>query len=153
MEKHKHVKILFRHYSDMMEQEIIEKLEAEVVDESRSFYKIISIPLYTPFVAVGDVVFAEWSDDEGMLTYGEKVQPSGNSTVWVVRLADHTEIVDIRAIFEELHCLTRSASDRFFAMQVRENINYLKIRDKLNELKGEGLIDYAEPYLSEQHQY
>lgn len=153
MEKHKHFKILFRFYSDLMDQEIIEKLEAEAADQERGFYKLTAIPLYTPFVAVGDVVYAEWSDDEGMLTYREKVQPSGNSTVWVVRLDDHTELIDIRGIFEELHCLTRSASDRFFAMQVRENINYLKIRDKLNELKGEGLIDYAEPYLSEQHQY
>ena len=153
MEKHKHAKILFRFYSDLMDQEVKEKLEADSVDEQRSFYRLITIPLYTPFVAVGDVVYAEWSDDDGMLAYREKVQPSGSSTIWVVRIDDHTEIVDIRGIFEELHCLTRSASDRFFAMEVKENINYLKIRDKLNELKGEGLIDYAEPYLSEQHQY
>lgn len=153
MEKHKHVHVLFRFYSDLMDQEVIEKLDAELVDEQRSFYRLVSIPLYTPFVAVGDVVYAEWSDDEGMLTFREKVQPSGSSTIWVVRIDDHTEIVDIRGIFEELHCLTRGASDRFFAMEVKESINYLKIKDKLNELKGEGLIDYAEPYLSEQHQY
>lgn len=153
MEKHKHSKILFRFYSDLMDQEVIEKLEADVVDPERGFYRLVSIPLYTPFVAVGDIVFAEWSDEEEMLAFREKVQASGSSTIWVVRIDDHTEIVDIRGIFEELHCLTRSASDRFFAMEVRENINYLKIRDKLNELKGEGLIDYAEPYLSEQHQY
>lgn len=153
MDKHKHPRILFRFYSDMLEQEIVEKLEAEPVDEERGFYRVIAIPLYTPFVATGDVVYAQWSDEEGALTYGEKVQPSGNSTIWVVRTADHTELVDIRGIFEELHCLTRGASDRFFSMEVKEHINYLKIRDKLNELKGEGLIDYAEPYLSEQHQY
>ena len=153
MDKQKHIKILFRFFSEIMEQEVEEKLEAEVVDEERGFYRLTAIPLYIPFVATGDVVLAEWSDEAGMLTYVEKVQPSGNSTIWVVRTADHTELVDIRAIFEELHCLTRGASDRFFSMEVKEHINYLKIRDKLNELKGEGLIDYAEPYLSEQHQY
>lgn len=153
MDKHKHTRVLFRFFSELMDQEVTEKLEAEPVDEERGFYKLLTIPLYTPFVAAGDVVYADWDDEESMLTYRETVQPSGNSTVWVVRLDDHTEIIDIRAIFEELHCLTRGASDRFFAMEVREHVNYLKIRDKLNELKGEGLIDYAEPYLSEQHQY
>lgn len=153
MEERKQVEILFRSYSTILDQEVAEAIWADIVDLDLGYYKLYSIPLYTSFIASDDVVHAEWDDDEIMLTYRETVQPSGNSTVWVVVVHDDTDIDDIRKTFFELDCLSEALSNRYFAMEVKAETNYLHIKDKLNTLKGERLIDYAEACLSVQHQY
>jgi peptide deformylase len=38
-------------------------------------------------------------------------------------------------------------------MEVKAETNYLVIKDKLNELKAEGMIEYMEGCLSVNHQY
>ena len=88
MEADKQVEILFRSYSDILEQDVAETIWADVVDADMGYYKLYSIPLYTSAIASDDVVRAEWDDDEVMLTYCETITPSGNSTVWVVVVDD-----------------------------------------------------------------
>ena len=152
-EEDNEVKILFRSYSDLLEQDTVETMWADVVDISMGHYKIDSIPFYTTLIATDDIVNAEYDDTEEMLVYRETVQPSGNSTLWVVIINDATDINDIMDIFEELDCISEAISDRYFAMEVKAGTNYLRIRDKLNELKSEKQIDYFEPCLSVNHQY
>ena len=153
MEPHKRVEILFRSYSNVLEQDVAEAIWADVVQDEMGYYKLCSIPLYTSFIASGDVVRAEWDDDEVMLTYRETVQPSGNSTVWVVVVDDDTDIDVIRNQFFELKCLSEALSNRYFAMEVKAETNYLHVKDRLNTLKAQRLIDYVEPCLSNRHQY
>ena len=153
MEKDSQVEILFRSYSTILEQEVVETIWADVVDESLGYYRLYSIPLYTSFVATDDVVRAEWDEDEVMLTYRETIKPSGNSTVWVVVVDDETDIEEIRKAFFELDCLSEALSNRYFAMEVKATINYLHVKNQLITLKAQKLIDYVEPCLSDKHQY
>lgn len=153
MEQDKQVEILFRSYSSILEQDVAEAIWADVVDSELGYYKLYSIPLYTSFIASDDIVHAEWDDDEVMLTYRETVEPSGNSTVWVVVVDDDTDIEEIRKSFFELDCLSEALSNRYFAMEVKAATNYLQVKNKLITLKAKKLIDYAEACLSEKHQY
>lgn len=145
--------ILFHFYSEVLEQEMEETIWGIVIDENLGYYQLDSIPFYVASIATDDIVFAEYDDTEEMLLYKETIRSSGNSIIWVVVTDDDTDIDEIRILFEELDCLSETLSNRFFAMEVKAQTNYLHVRDKLNELKSEGLIDYTEPCLSAQHQY
>ena len=153
MEPKTQVEILFRSFSTILDQDVAETIWADVVDLDLGYYKLYSIPLYTSAIASDDLVRAEWDDEEIMLTYRETVQPSGNSTVWVVIVNDDTDIDEIRKTFFEMDCLSEALSNRYFAMEIKAVTNYLHIKDKLNALRSQRLIDYAEPCLSEKHQY
>lgn len=76
-----HVKILFRFHSNVLDEETVETMWAEIVDKEKGLYKLDSIPFYAPSVASDDIVFAEYDEQEQMLTYRETVEYSGNSTV------------------------------------------------------------------------
>ena len=147
------VKILFRFFSDLMDQDAVETMWADTVDMSMGYYKLDSIPLYVPLLASDDLVQAEFDDEEGMLTYRQTIQPSGNSTIWVVMTDDDVDIDDVRKMLHELDCPSEAVSDRFFAMEIKAAVNYLQIKDTLNKLRGEGVLDYVEPCLSVNHQY
>jgi hypothetical protein len=153
MENDNMVKILFRFYSEMLEQHTVETLWAEILDANLGHYIIDSIPFYVPFIATQDVVHAAYDEAEEMLTYEETITHSGNSTIWVVITNDATDIDVVRDVFTELDCLSEALSDRYFTMEVKRATNYLRIKNKLNELRSAGMIDYAEPYLSKEHQY
>ena len=153
METEKEARILFKFYSEVMEQEMEETMWAIPVDEARGYYQLDSLPFYVPFVATDDIVQAEWDEEEEMLTYRQTIQPSGNSSIWVVITDADIDIDDIRYQFHELGCLSEALSDNYFSMEVRADANYLLIRNHLNKLKSEGILDFTEPYLSEKHQY
>lgn len=58
---------------------------------------------------------------------------------------------DIRKIFNELNCDSEKFSKGYFSMEIPSVISYKKIKTKLEELENNGIIDYAEPNLSEKH--
>jgi hypothetical protein len=147
------VKILFRFYSEILDQIAVETIWAEPVDSEQGLYRVDMVPFYVPKLASDDIVRAEYDEDEEMLTYKEIVEPSGNSTVWVVIIDDADQIEEVMESFVELGCYTEALSDRYFTMEIKAANNYLRIRNKLNEWKSEGIIDYAEPCISQVHQY
>ncbi len=128
MEEANGVKILFRFYSDVLEQQTVETLWAVAVNESMGYYQIDSIPFYIPFIATDDIVCAQYDETEEMLTYRETIEPSGNSTIWVVITDDATDINEVRTIFENLECISESLSERYFTMEVKATINYLQVK-------------------------
>jgi hypothetical protein len=147
------VKILFRFYSEILDQIAVETIWAEPVDSEQGFYRLDAVPFYVPKLASDDIVHAEYDEDEEMLTYKETIKASGNSTVWVVITDDADHIEEVMESFVELNCYTEALSDRYFTMEIKASNNYLRIRNKLNEWKSAGTIDYAEPCISEVHQY
>jgi hypothetical protein len=147
------VKILFRFYSDVLEQDMEETMWADILNANLGHYKLDSIPFYVPYIATDDVVLAEYNDEEEMLLYQETIQASGNSTIWVVITSEKTNAEEIREAFYNMDCLNDAISDLFFAMEVKAETNYLVIKNKLNELKAQGMIDYMEACLSVNHQY
>ena len=75
------IKILFRFYSDILDAETVETLLAEVYDKEANYYKITGIPFYAPDIALGNIVWAEFSLKEEALTYRKTIEHSGNSTI------------------------------------------------------------------------
>jgi len=73
----KYVKILFRFYSTVLEEWTVETMWAQIIDSDRGLYKIDNIPFYASITS-GDIVFAEYDNDEKMLTYRETVEYSDN---------------------------------------------------------------------------
>lgn len=87
-EKDEYVKVLFRFYSNVLDEWTVETMWATIVDEERGHYKLDSIPFYAQSIACDDVIFAEYDEDESMLTYRETIEFSGNSTIHVVLMND-----------------------------------------------------------------
>jgi hypothetical protein len=147
------VKILFRFYSDILEEDTVESVLAEVVDIEMGYYKIDRIPFYVPQVAIDDIVWAEFSTKEGAVTYRKTTQSSGNSTIHVVVLDDKDDINAYTKIFEEMGCGSEKLNHRYFALNIPAGTDYLPIKRKLDALEKEEIIGYAESGLSEKHQY
>jgi hypothetical protein len=64
---------------------------------------------------------------------------------------ESAEINEIRTLFSDLGCLSEKCNDSYFAMEVLANNDYREVKNKLNVLLGQGIIDYAEPCLSDIH--
>ena len=148
----KFVKILFRFYSNVLDEWTVETMWAKIVDDSKGLYKIANIPFYAS-IASDDIVFAEYDEAEKMLTYRETIEYSGNSIIQVIVL-DKTFITnEIRDIFNNLNCKSEKFKEWYFVIEVPADINYEPIKQKLSELQDKEIIDYAELVLSVQHQY
>lgn len=147
------VKILFRFYSDLLEEDTVEMLWGSAVDEKEGHYVLESIPFYAPLVAAGDIVHASWDEDEESLVYRSTVQHSGNSTVQVVLLREGGKIDEICKNFEALGCYYEQRDERYFAMEIPADVDYRPIKKKLEELENNEVIGYAEPCLSPRHMY
>jgi hypothetical protein len=146
------VKILFRFFSDVLDEWTIETMWAEIVDMEKGLYKIDNIPFYAS-VASGDIVFAEFDETEQILTYRETKNYSGNSTIQVVIMNKQTEANEIRDVFTSLGCVSEKLNEGYFTMEISFDKDYTPIRKKLIELEENEIIAYAEPCLSDIHQY
>ena len=69
MEQDNGVKILFKFYSDLLDQDVRETLWGGPDEKESGHYYLESIPFYIPFVATNDLVAAEYDDEENMLVY------------------------------------------------------------------------------------
>lgn len=145
------VKILFQFHSDIFDEEMVETMWAKTVDKNKGLYKLENIPFYAPLVASDDIVFAEFDEQQQMLTYRRTAEFSGNSTVQVVLIDKSKDINSIRKIFEELGCVSEKVNDGYFSMEIPELINYKFIKEKLDDLEQNDIIGFAEPCLADQH--
>ena len=145
-----YVKILFKFYSNLLDEWTVENMWAEIVDTEKGLYKIDNIPFYAS-IASDDIVFAEHDETEQRLTYRKTVEYSGNSTVQVVILDKSIATNDIRDIFNSLGCETEKFKEGYFVMNVPADLDYKVIKKALVEQEKLGIIDYAEPCLSDKH--
>jgi hypothetical protein len=153
MPEDKLVKIFFRFYSDLLEEETTETLSAEVFHAEHGYYKLETIPAYASKIAMGDIVWAEYNDAEGMLTYRKTIQSSGNSTIHVITMHATHETDKIRKIFDDMGCMSTKITRQYFALDIPPGINYTVVKGKLDELERAEIISYAESCLSDRHQY
>ena len=145
------VRLLFRFYSDALEDWTVETLWAQMLHKEKGLYKIFNIPFYAP-VASDDIVFAEYDDTEKMLIYKETVEYSGNSLIQVIILDNSVVTNDIRDIFNNMGCKSEKFKEGYFVIEILADKDYEPIKQKLTELKDLGVINYAEPVLSDKHQ-
>lgn len=146
-----YVKILFRFHSDVLDEETVETMWATIIDKAKRLYKLDSIPFYAPLVASDDIVFAEFDEQEQMLTYRKTVEYSGNSTVQIVLMDNSKDINQIRDLFKELGCVSEKVNEVYFSMEIPLAVDYKNIKNKLDELEIQGTIGYAEPCLASGH--
>ena len=144
------IKILFRFYSDILEEETSETMWATIVDEQKGLYKIDNIPFYA-FIACEDVVFAEYDEDEQMITYRETVEYSGNSTIHVVLLDEKVDVMEIRNSLKTLNCESEGLNKRYFALEIPKSVGYSKIKDILKDLEKKDILSYSETCLANAH--
>jgi hypothetical protein len=124
---------------------------ATIVDKDKGLYKLDSIPFYAPLVASDDIIFAEFDEQEQMLTYRKTVEYSGNSTIQIVLMDNSKDINHIRDLFKELGCVSEKVNVGYFSMEIPSTVDYKNIKNKLDELETQGTIGYAEPCLADGH--
>lgn len=152
--ENENVKILFKFFSNILDEWTVETIWAETVDAEKGLYKLANIPFYAS-VSCDDIVYAEYDEDEDeeRLTYRKTVEHSGNSTIQVIVTGENIAANDLRVIFNSLGCESEKFNDGYFVMEVPANLDYQPIREKLAELEDQEKISYAEPNLAKNHWY
>ncbi|WDF46864.1 DUF4265 domain-containing protein [Chryseobacterium sp. KACC 21268] len=144
-------KILVRYYSDVLEEIVVETLWAEIINSNDGLYKIDNIPFYGPGFSSGDIVFAEYDEEEERITYRKIVEHSGNSTIQIVVLDENIDVMELRKEFEGLGCESEGMGNKYFVMEVPFNTSYSIIFKKLSELSDDEKIGFAELNISQKH--
>lgn len=151
MDKETHKKILFRYYSDLLEDTVTETMWAEIIDLEKGIFKLDNIPFFGPMIATEDVFFAEYDEKEERLTYRETVATSGNSIVQVIIIEKGFDKEIIREKLKEINCESEGMNETLFAVEVTKEVDYSFVRSILEEYRELSVIDYGEPSLSDKH--
>ena len=146
-----HTKIVFRYYSDLLEDTIVETMWAEIIDLEKGYFKLDNIPFFGPLIATDDIFFAEYDEDEEFLTYRKTIETSGNSIVQVVILEKGFDEQIIRDKLIEANCESESMNETLFAVEITPEVDYSVVKSILNEYVELSVIEFAAPCLSEKH--
>ncbi|MCL9808647.1 DUF4265 domain-containing protein [Flavobacterium luminosum] len=144
-------KVSFNYYSDVLEENIVETMWAEVIDEQEALYRLVNIPFYGALIAPDDIFSVEIGHDGETLFYQDTIESSGNSVIQIAVVDNQTNVEDLRNEFVKLHCDSEGVTDTFFVIEVKYDNDYKIINQYLEKLQNEGTIDYAEPCLSSKH--
>jgi hypothetical protein len=146
-----HTKILFRYHSDVLNEEVVETMWSEIIDSEKGIYKLDNIPFYGPLIATDDIFYAKYDKKEETITYKETIEISGNSIIQVVILKDNYDKEIIREKLKEMNCLSEGLNEKFFAVEIKKDVDYLAVKHFLNEFSELEILDFAEPCLSKKH--
>jgi hypothetical protein len=146
-----HKKILFRYYSDLLEDTVVETMWAEIIDLKKGYFKLDNIPFFGPLIATDDIFFAEFDEDEQQLTYRKTIEVSGNSIVQVIILEKGFDAAIIREKLKEINCESEGMNETLFAVEITKEVDYSVVKNILNEYVELEVIDFGEPCLSEKH--
>ena len=147
----KHEKILFRSHSDIFDEEMVETLLAIELDKEKGLYKIDNIPFFLNLVASDDIIRAEFDEKEQQLIYKETVEFGENSLIQVVIMDKNIDTNTMRTEFSDLGCQLEKFKEGYFSMEVPSDMNFDRVKKKLDELSAAGKIDYAEPIIADRH--
>lgn len=146
-----HKKILFKYYSDYLEETVSETMWAEIVDLEKGLFKLDNIPFFGPLIATDDLFYAEFDEEEERLVYKETIENSGNSIVQVIILEKGFDKEIIREKLKAINCLSEGLNENFLSVEVVRDVDYSIVRSILNEYESQEIIQYAEPCLSDKH--
>ena len=146
-----HKKILFKYYSDYLEDTVSETMWAEIVDLEKGLFKLDNIPFFGPLIATDDLFYAEFDENEKHLIYKETIENSGNSIVQVIILEKGFDKEIIREKLKAINCLSEGLNDNFVSVEVVRDVDYSIVRSILNEYESQEIIEFAEPCLSDKH--
>ena len=149
--KDTHTKILFKYYSDYLDEVVSETMWAEIIDLEKGLYKLDNIPFFGPLIATDDIFYAEYDETEKKLMHKKTIQNSGNSIVQIAILEKGFDKEIIREKLKLINCITEELNDTFFAAEIGKEVDYSLVRSLLTEYESQEIIEYAEPCLSEKH--
>lgn len=147
-----HEKIVFKYHSDVLDELTVETMWAQRIDPANGIYKLDSIPFYGPLIATDDEFFAEFDELEQRLTYRRTTKHSGNSIVQVIMTTDELDKQVIRDELKEHNCLSEGLNEKFFSVEILKSTDYRTIKQLLTKYEQQGILEFAEPCLSEKHQ-
>ncbi len=146
-----HKKILFKYYSDYLDEVVSETMWAEIIDLEKGLFKLDNIPFFGPLIATDDIFYAEYDETEERFMHRKTIQNSGNSIVQIAILEKGFEAAIIREKLKAINCLSEELNETFFAVEIVKDVDYTLVRTILNEYESQEIIEYAEPCLSEKH--
>jgi len=146
-----HKKILFKYYSDLLEDNVVETMWAEIIDLEKGLFKLDNIPFFGPLIATDDIFFAEYDEDEKRLVYRKTIESFGNSIIQVIILEKEFDKEIIREKLKAINCLSEGLNETLFAVEVLRDVDYSLVRSILSEYESKEVIEYAEPCLSDKH--
>jgi len=146
-----HKKILFRYYSDLLEDTVVETMWAEIIDLEKGIFKLDNIPFFGPLIATDDIFFAEYDEVEKRLVYRKTIESFGNSILQVVILEKGFDKEIIRERLKAINCASESLNETLFAVEVIKEVDYSIVKNLLSEYELQEIIEFAEPCLSEKH--
>ncbi len=151
MEQETHKKILFKYYSDYLDEVVSETMWAEIIDLEKGLFKLDNIPFFGPLIATDDIFYAEYDETEERFMHRKTIQNSGNSIVQIAVLEKGFDAAIIREKLKALNCLSEGLNETFFAAEIAKDVDYSLVRSLLNEYESQDIIEFAEPCLSEKH--
>ncbi|CAD0007884.1 DUF4265 domain-containing protein [Flavobacterium salmonis] len=146
-----HKKILFKYYSDLLEDTVVETMWAEIIDLEKGYFKLDNIPFFGPLIATEDIFFAEYDEDEERLVYRKTIESYGNSILQVVILEKGFDKEIIREELKLINCASEGLNETLFAVEVAKDTDYSIVKDLLSQYELQEIIEFAEPCLSEKH--
>ncbi len=146
-----HTKVLFRYYSDLLEETVVETMWAEIIDLEKGYFKLDNIPFFGPLIATDDIFLAEYDKDEERLVYKKTIESFGNSILQVVILEKGFNKEIIREKLKSINCLSESLNETLFAVEILKEVDYSIVKNLLSEYEATSIIEFAEPCLSEKH--
>ncbi|GGF15418.1 DUF4265 domain-containing protein [Flavobacterium limi] len=151
MEQETHKKILFRYYSDLLEDTVVETMWAEIIDLEKGIFKLDNIPFFGPLIATDDIFYAEYDEDEETLVYRKTIESFGNSILQVVILEKGFDKEIIREELKSINCESEGLNETLFAVEVLYDTDYSIVKNLLSQYELQEIIEFAEPCLSEKH--
>ncbi|TDW51456.1 uncharacterized protein DUF4265 [Flavobacterium sp. 270] len=146
-----HKKILFRYYSDLLEDTVVETMWAEIIDLEKGLFKLDNIPFFGPLIATEDIFFAEYDEAEEKLVYRKTIESFGNSILQVVILEKGFDKEIIREELKAINCESEGLNETLFAVEVLNSVDYSHVKTILSQYEAQEIIEFAEPCLSEKH--
>lgn len=135
-----HVKILFKYYSQIVEEDVAETMWATIVNKDKGIYRLDNIPFYGAPIANKDVFFAEFDEEEDRLTFKKILTPSGNSVIFVATQEGLDKQI-FREAFHSLGCNSEGMNHICFTMEVPQKVNYQVIQQKLNSFVEKEMLE------------
>lgn len=73
--------------------------------------------------------------------------------MWVVQVDKTEDLQKLRTTFAELGCESEGLNEGYVTVEIPAHVNYAPVKAILSKMEDECFISYAEPCLSEHHQY
>lgn len=116
------VKVVFRFFNTVLDEDYVESLWAEVVDQEKGLYRLDNVPFFVTSYSLGDIVLAEM--EEGQLVVKGLKEESGNTTLQIMLLQADMKCA-VQQTLEKLGCdWEESHLPGYFSVNVPQTVGY-----------------------------